>query len=57
MGMHLHKGTGDLVFIHDITEDGSHIMDDDTYRKISQIYIETNAGKTGGKGFYCTSTP
>ena len=36
------KGPGDLVFIDDITEDGSSIMDGNTYRKILSKYIEPN---------------
>jgi transposase len=37
------EGTGDLVFIDDLTDDGSHIMNGGTYRKILETYIQKNA--------------
>lgn len=49
------QGTGDLVFIDDLTEDGSHIMDGDIYRKILDTYIQSNARKLIGRGFVMQS--
>ena len=49
------KGPGDLVFIDDITEDGSSIMDGNTYRKILGKYIEPNGKKLVGRGFIVQS--
>ena len=49
------KGPGDLVFIDDITEDGSSIMDGSTYRKILGKYIEPNGKKLVGRVFIVQS--
>ena len=49
------KGPGDLVFIDDITEDGSSIMDGNTYRKILSKYIEPNGKNLAGRGLIVQS--
>lgn len=49
------KGPGDLVFIDDITHDGSSIMDGETYRQILKKYIEPNGKKLVGRGFILQS--
>lgn len=45
------KGPGDLIFIDDVNDDGSMIMDGETYRSILKTYIQRNGTALAGRGF------